>query len=229
VQLEEVVGLQEHVVELEERQTGLESGAIGLHAEHLVDREVAPVIAQELDVVQRSQPRRVVDHRRLARREIEIVFQLAPNGGGVGVDLFWSHDPPGGRPVGRVADHRRPAADERDGTVPGALEVRHRHDADQVPEVQRVGRGIAAVVEGHLTGGEGATEGRLIGALIDESPLLQNVVDVPRRCGRPGRRCSRGGHRLGSSCGDRWPAMAGGSWSDRETGGGKERRAQPAA
>ena len=56
VQLDEIVGLQDHVVEFEERQFlfALEPHLHRVEGEHAVDREVAADVAQEVDVVERS-------------------------------------------------------------------------------------------------------------------------------------------------------------------------------
>ena len=54
VQLDEVVGLQDHVVEFEERQLllALEPQLDAVEGKHAVDREVPADVAQEVDVVE---------------------------------------------------------------------------------------------------------------------------------------------------------------------------------
>ena len=54
VELDEVVGLQAHVVELEERQllVALEPHLDRIDRQHAVDREMPADVAQEVDVVQ---------------------------------------------------------------------------------------------------------------------------------------------------------------------------------
>ena len=49
----EIVGLQDHVIEFEERQRllALEPQPHAVHGQHAVDREMPPDIAQERDVV----------------------------------------------------------------------------------------------------------------------------------------------------------------------------------
>ena len=49
VEVPEVVGLQEHVAELGERQAALEAGLDGVLGEHVRDREVLARVAQEVD------------------------------------------------------------------------------------------------------------------------------------------------------------------------------------
>jgi hypothetical protein len=81
------------------------------------------------------------------------------------------------RPFGvaprRVADASGPAARERDGTVPGALQPRHRHHPDEVAGVQgRCGR-VEAHVEGDATGGERLTQRGLVGDVLDQAARTQ--------------------------------------------------------
>jgi len=63
VQLEKVVGLEDHVVELEEGERRLAREALldGLEGEHAVDGKVPAVVAQEGEVRERREPRVVVD------------------------------------------------------------------------------------------------------------------------------------------------------------------------
>ena len=61
--------------------------------------------------------------------------QLAADVGGVCLDLVAGEDWSGTRAPGWVADHGRAAADEGDRSVAGALEVRHRHDWQEVTDV----------------------------------------------------------------------------------------------
>ena len=64
LQLDEVVGLQDHVVEFEERQflLAVEPQLHRIEDEHAVDREVPADVAQEVDVVERVEPVGIVGH-----------------------------------------------------------------------------------------------------------------------------------------------------------------------
>jgi hypothetical protein len=68
VELDEVVGLQDHVVEFEERQLllAVEPHLHRVEAQHAVDREMPADVAQEVDVVERIEPVGVVGHQRIA-------------------------------------------------------------------------------------------------------------------------------------------------------------------
>ena len=64
VKLDEIVGLQHHVVELDEAQglLALEPQLHRILGEHAVDAEMASVIAQEIDIAELVEPIGVVDH-----------------------------------------------------------------------------------------------------------------------------------------------------------------------
>jgi hypothetical protein len=73
-ELDEVVGLQDHVVELEEGQLvlALEPELDRVHRQHAIDREVAADLAQEVDVVERRQPFGIVGHQAAGRCVAEV-------------------------------------------------------------------------------------------------------------------------------------------------------------
>ena len=54
----------------------------------------------------------------------------------------------------RVADHPGRATGERDRAMAGILEATQHDQADQVADVEAVGRGVTPVVEGHRPGGD---------------------------------------------------------------------------
>lgn len=122
VQDVEVVGLQEHVIEFEERQAGFQPLFDRLGGEHLVDVEVPADVAQEIQVFDVPQPVGVVDQAGAGGvAEVEEAGELALDGAGVGVDLV--HGEHGARIglAGGVADHGGAAADNGDGTVAALL------------------------------------------------------------------------------------------------------------
>ena len=159
-----VVGLQEHVVELEEVQAvgRFEAGAVGLGGEHAVHRELAPDVAQKLQVVQRRQPVGVVHQQRLPVREVDEARQLPADGLGVRRHLFARHHAAQLGFSGRVADQAGAAADQRHRAVAGALQVNERHDRHQAADVQaRGGR-----VEADVRGGRGRKQRAQIGGRL---------------------------------------------------------------
>ena len=148
-QLQEVVGLHQHVRELQERQAVVRRHArlIAFGRQHLVDGEKRADVAHEVDEVQVTQPVAVVDDDGLVLREVEEPAHLLPDARDVAVDRFHGHHLAHVRLAGRVANHGGTAAHQGDGTVSGALHVRHGHDRNVVADVQGVGCRIETDVE----------------------------------------------------------------------------------
>ena len=95
-------------------------------------------VTQEVDEGQLAQPVQVVDHDRAAdaRREIQESLQLPAERADIGLE---------GRRIqqialqgapGRVADHARAAAHERDRAPAMALQSKQTEDRDEVPDMQ---------------------------------------------------------------------------------------------
>ena len=107
-QLDEIVGLQQHVVEFDEGQllVALEAKLHRIHGQHAVDREMPAHIAQELDVVERRQPLGVVEHQRRGRAaaELQEASEHALDGFLVAFDRLDGKDAPRLVLAGRVAD-----------------------------------------------------------------------------------------------------------------------------
>ena len=70
---------------------------------------------------------------------------------------------------GRIADHPRRAAGERERTMSGELEAAHEQLADEVPDVQRVGGRVEADVEADRTTREARRERGTVGRVVDEA------------------------------------------------------------
>ena len=178
-QLEEVVGLHEHVGELEEGKSvfGCHACFIAVGSQHFVDGEHGADVAHELDEVQVAQPVAVVDDNRLALGKIEEAAHLLFNLRNVVVDGFNGHHLAHIGLSGRVANHRGAAAHQRNRTVSRTLHVRHRHDWDVVTDVQGIGGRVEADVEG----------GRILELFVklifkrhlgDKAALLEQVENV---------------------------------------------------
>ena len=157
-ELGEVVGLQDHVVELEEGQLVLavEAELDRIDRQHAVDREVAADIAQEVDVVERRQPLGVVDHDRGVRPPVEVdeVGEGRLEALLVGLDLVVGEELARLVLARRVADARRAAAHQRDRPVAGLLEPAQHHDREQVADVEARRRAVEADIGGDHALGE---------------------------------------------------------------------------
>ena len=135
VDLDEVIGLQAHVVELDEGEflLAFEPQLHRIHRQHAIDREVAADVAQEVDVVEAAQPFGVVEHQRVGRAvaEGEEAFEDGPDRRLVGVDLLDGQKLAALVLAGRIADPRRAAADQRQRLAAGALQPGEHHDRQQ--------------------------------------------------------------------------------------------------
>ena len=154
VQVEKVVGLQQHVAELGEGDAFFAVDAVAhrVLGDHVVDGEMLAGIAQEIDQRQRHQPVGVVHHpgRVAFDFEIEEVGQLFLDRLDVGLDLLARQQLALVGLSARVADHAGPAASQGNGMVPKALQARQRNQRDQVADMQAVGGGVEAVIDGDL-------------------------------------------------------------------------------
>ena len=181
VELQEVVALHQHVVELQERKAPLQALLVALGGEHAVDGEQRAHVPQEVDVVQVAQPVGVVDDLGavgLGLVEVQEGFHLLPDVGHVVVDVLHRQNLAQVALAGGVADHARAAAHQREGLVAGLLQVGHGHDRNVVADVQAVRGGVEAHVEGHHARIEGLVQLVLKGDLLYKAALFQKVQCV---------------------------------------------------
>jgi hypothetical protein len=127
VELQEVVGLQDHVVELEEGERRLARKPLlhTLEGKHAVDREVPAVLAQKAEVLDAGEPVVVVHHecvRRPVTERDELLEDLR-DPRDVLIDLLLGHQHARRVLAGRVAHLGRPATYEHDRLVPASLVV----------------------------------------------------------------------------------------------------------
>ena len=182
VELDEVVGLQDHVVEFEERQflLALEPQLHRIEGEHAVDREVAADVAQEVDVVERVQPVGIVGHDRVAAGILEFE-ELGENGADaleIFVDEFVGQQAAAFVLAGGVADPRRAAAHQRDRAVAGLLQPVEHHDRQQRADVQRRRGAVEADIGGDRRGARERVERLRLGDLMDKAPAGEDVEKI---------------------------------------------------
>ena len=146
----EIVGLHDHVVELQEAEALLHALLVALRPEHVVHGETGPHVPQQVYVVQVQQPVGVVDHLGLALAELDEPLHLALEAGGVVVDVLPGEHFPHIGAAGGVADHGGAAADQGDGGVPRRLEPLHQRQGHEVPRRQAVRRAVKADIKGCL-------------------------------------------------------------------------------
>ena len=197
-ELQEVVRLQDHVVEFEERERllAVEPLLHRLEAEHPIDREVPAVLAQERDVVKGVEPVRIVDHQGGVPLEVEEALEDAPDAGDVGGYVFVGEQLPALVLAGRVADLGGAASHEDDGTMTGALHVPEQHDRDEASDMQRIGRRVEPDVARNPAGSGGGVQRPEVGALVEVAALDERAQELGangcrRRGVVPANRCGR--------------------------------------
>jgi hypothetical protein len=174
--IKKIVSLQQHIVELDEVQARLEAHPVALGRKHPVYAEITADVAQEFDVFQGQKPVGVVDQQGLPFAEIQVLRELLLDRFGVFVDLFLGEDLAHLRLAAGVADHGRPAAHQGDGLMAVSLHMGQRHDGNKAPDVEARGRRVEADVATHGLAGENAPGLGLVGHLLHEATLTQDVV-----------------------------------------------------
>ncbi|CRQ69900.1 hypothetical protein PAERUG_E5_London_17_VIM_2_12_12_04074 [Pseudomonas aeruginosa] len=120
-QFDEIVGLQQGVAELEERQRMLAVQALpdGVEGQQAVDREVPADPVEELQVADAVQPFGVV------HQAVVVQFDVARENPGdavdIGLDLRLGEDRPARIAEARIADPGGRATDQQQRAVPGLL------------------------------------------------------------------------------------------------------------
>ncbi len=181
VKVLEVGGLDQHVAELGERQAPIHPGRDGVLGEHVRDREVLADVPQPVDELDLLQPVEVVDHHRARRpREIQEALQLAADGLRVCRQRLAVQEVPLGGGPRRVADHPRPAADQRDRPPAVALKLEQPEDRHEVADVERRSGRVEAVVAGDRPPGrEAGRQARR--RVVEHPPPGQLVEQRPER------------------------------------------------
>ena len=208
-QLEKVVGLEDHVVELQEAQRllAVEAEAHAVEGQHPVDREVRAHVAQQRDVAERVEPVGIVDQERAgaAVAEAEEAVERAPDARLVGGDGLLGEERTGFVAPAGVADLGRPPAEQHDRPVAGLLEPAQHHDLHEAADMQAVGRAVEADVGGDAPLRGERVEPACVGALVDVAALVEHAHEIGgehRRSTRwlPLRPAARAGRLGARSC-----------------------------
>ena len=175
-QVVEVVGLHDHVVELQEAQALLHALLVALGPEHVVHREAGAHFPQQLHIVEVHQPVGIVDHHGLALAELNEPLHLLFEAIAVVLDGLGGHHGAHVAAAGGVAHHAGAAADEGDGAVAHHLQPLHETQGHEVAHVEGVGGGVKADVEGGFAVVDHFSNFFLVGDLGDEATSHQFVV-----------------------------------------------------
>ena len=182
VQLDEVVGLQDHVVEFEEaeRLVALEAQLHRVHAEHAVDREVPADLAQHRDVEQGVEPVGIVDHDRVGRpvAELQVLREDLLDAQHVGADLLVGEQRARLVAERRVADLGGAAAHQGDRPMAGLLPPAQHHDLQQRADMQRIGGAVEADIGRADAARELLVEPRRVAALMDHAALVHDPHEI---------------------------------------------------
>ena len=172
----EVVGLHNHIVELQEGQPPFHALLVAVRPEHVVHREAGAHLPQQLHVVQVEQPVGVVHHHRLALAEVNEPLHLPLEALGVVVDVLLGEHLAHVGAAGWVADHGGAAADQGDGGIARRLEPLHQGQGHEVPRRQAVRRTVEADIKFGLAVVDEVFYFFLTGHLGDEPAGRQFIV-----------------------------------------------------
>ena len=115
--------------------------------------------------------------------EIQELGELRADGFDVGLDLVLGEQRALGRFAARVADAAGGAARDGNGMMPVVLEAAQREQRHQMPDVQRIRRGIKAAVERDGRRRKAFRQLGHIGAIGEEAAPLQFIQNVHGRAG----------------------------------------------
>ena len=169
VETQEVVGLQQHVTELgvgDALLRPLEAGPDRILGHHLIDREVLPDVAQELDGRDGAQPGAVVEEEGVG--EVEELAQLGSDAVEVGVEHLPGQHGAFVGPATRVPDQPGGPSGQGDGPMAGQLEAAQGAELEQAADVQAVGGRVEADVDGEAPRVESRRK-RGVGHLMDQA------------------------------------------------------------
>ena len=174
----EVIGLHDHIVELQEGQALFHALLIALGPKHIVDGEAGAHLPQQFHIVQVQQPVGVVEHHGLALAELDELFHLALEALGVVVDVLLGEHSAHIGAAGGVSDHGGAAADEGDGLVARHLQTLHQRQRHEMAGGEAVGRAVKADVEGSLAVVDHLADVVFVGDLGDQAAGLQFFINL---------------------------------------------------
>ena len=182
VKLHEIIGLQAHVVEFDEGEllVALKPHLHRIHGQHAVDREVAAHVAQEVDVVQRRQPLRIVGHDRVGAgvAEGQEFREDLLDAGLVGLDVVEGEHAAALVLAGGIAHPGGAPAHERHGLAAGLLQPAQHHDLHQRAHMEGRGRAVEADIGDQLASLGLGVDPFEVGALVDIAALHQHGEEI---------------------------------------------------
>jgi len=199
IELDEIIGLQNHVIEFQERQflLSLQPQFHRIETEHAIDRKMPADIAQEIDIVERIQPIGIVRHDRIVpgrfagRAKAQETRKDRANAFEVFVDIVVRKQPPAFVLAGRIADARGAAPHQGDRTMSGLLQPVQQHDRQQGTDMQRRRGAVEADIAGNRRRTRQRVERLGLGDLMDESSRGEHIEKIGLVGAHRGLICAR--------------------------------------
>ena len=181
-QFDEIVGLEDHVVEFQEgeRLFPVQPQFHAVEGQHPVDREMAAVLAQEIDIGEAVEPVGIVRHHGIGRSvaEGEELLEHAADARHVRRDLRLAQQLPGRILAGGIADPGRAAAHQDNRLVAGLLQPAQQHDLQQAADMQAVRGAVETDIGRHDPVGGPVVQRCRIGALVDIPAVVQDIHEI---------------------------------------------------
>jgi len=171
-QIQKIIALQEHVVELDKVEALFQADFVAFGSQHFVDAEMPADIAQEFNVVDFGKPVGIIEKQRMALGEIKILGKLFAQALSIVINLFAGENLAHFRLAAGVADHCRTAANKGYGPIAVLLHMGQRHDGHQRTDMEAGGGGIKTDVAGYGAFGEKLSNQGLVGNLFDKTSFL---------------------------------------------------------
>ena len=147
VQVQEVIALQQHVVELDEAQALFQTGLEALCCQHAVDREMYADFPQEVHVIELQNPVRIVQHHCLVIFKINQTAHLLAEAFCIVVNFFLGQHLTHIGLAGGITNHGGTAADQRNRAMAGLLQASHNNQLQEMADMQGICCGIKANIE----------------------------------------------------------------------------------
>ena len=154
--------------------------AHGVEGQQAVDGKVPTHLVEKLQVANAVQPVGVVHHQTViaGRAHMHEAGEGLADAGDIVLDLRLTEHRPALVAKARVADARGRAADQQDRAMAKALQPAHHHQPLQMADMQAVGGGIDAQVNGRAALLQVLAQAVEIGALVDKTAFLEELDGV---------------------------------------------------
>ena len=178
MKLQEVIGLHNHVVELQEGQALFHTVLVALSCQHTVNSKMRSYIPQQLNVVQLAEPISVVDNQSLVIAEIKKSSHLLLEAIAIVLNILV------GKHLAHIGTTRwitystSTAAYQANRTMTCSLHMGHNHQAQKMTYMKAVCCWIKTYIEGYLLVSQHLPHFVLVGALGNIASFLQYIKNT---------------------------------------------------